>query len=388
MAEGLEQEDRTEEPTARRLQKAREDGESPRSVEVPAAVVTVAALACMIVFGAQMFAGLQTLFASALVIDQRALESGWLMPAMFGQHLKDALWVVSPLFLVTIVAALAGAGITGGYVFSSKLASPNLERLDPISGVKRIFGMRAIVEMTKSTTKCCLVLGLFVWVMSDRLLTMIGLGAMSLEPAVGVVGYEVARAGIVVAGALVLTALFDALYQRHAFSKRMRMTKQEIRDELKDMEGRPEVKAQIRRRQREMASARMIDRVKDADVIITNPQHFAVALAYDPMSEGAPVMLAKGADAVAMRMREEAVRHGVHIFEAPPLARALFFTTKPGQTIPEALYYAAAQVIAYVFHLNSFEPGREQAVRPRVEVPADMRFNSDGERDAIEGEIA
>jgi len=387
MAEALENEDRTEEPTARRLQKAREDGEAPRSVDVPAATVTIAALSCMIVLGPRMFAELQMLLACALVIDLRALESGWIMPAIFARQLKDALWAVSPLFLVTIVAAIFGSGVTGGYIFASKLTSPNFGRLDPISGIKRIFGMRAVVEVLKNTAKCGLVIGFLVWIINDRLLSMIGIGAMSLEPALGIVGHEVLRAGLLVAGTLVLIALFDGFYQRYSFAKRMRMTKQEIRDELKEMEGRPEVKQQIRRRQREMASARMIDRVKEADVVITNPQHFAVALAYDPAAEGAPLMLAKGADAVAARMREEAARHGVHIFEAAPLARALFFTTKPGQTIPEALYYAAAQVIAYVFHLNSFEPGNGQVVRPVVDVPADMRFNSEGERDVAEAAV-
>ena len=156
------------------------------------------------------------------------------------------------------------------------------------------------------------------------------------------------------------------------------MTKQEIKDEFKEMEGRPEVKAQIRRRQREIANARMIQRVKDADVVITNPEHFAVALSYDPTSDGAPILLAKGADFMAARIREEAQKHGVEMFSAPPLARALYFTTKEDQPIPESLYLAVAQVIAYVFSLADVTPGVEPAPKPNPKVPRSMMFDANG----------
>jgi flagellar biosynthetic protein FlhB len=177
-----------------------------------------------------------------------------------------------------------------------------------------------------------------------------------------------------------LIALLDAPYQKYAFIKRMRMTKQEVKDELKDMEGRPEIKAQIRRKQREMSNARMMQKVKDADVVITNPEHFAVALSYDPTSDGAPILLAKGADQMAARIREEARAHGVEIFEAAPLARALYFTTELDQPVPESLYYAVAQVIAYVFSLGQVRPGVAPMQRPRPEVPPGMMFNPDGKR--------
>ena len=150
------------------------------------------------------------------------------------------------------------------------------------------------------------------------------------------------------------------------------------KDELKDMEGRPEIKSAIRARQREMANARMIQKVKDADVVITNPEHFAVALSYDPTHEGAPILLAKGADFMAARIREEAQKHGVEMFAAPPLARALYFTTKEDQPIPEALYLAVAQVIAYVFSLAEVTPGVEPAAKPVPKVPRSMMFDAEG----------
>ena len=176
----------------------------------------------------------------------------------------------------------------------------------------------------------------------------------------------------------ILIAIIDVPFQRWQFMKQMRMTKQEIKDEMKDIEGRPEVKAQIRRRQREMATGRMIDQVKNADVVITNPEHFAVALAYDPNGDSAPILLAKGADAIAARIREEAAKHGVEIFQAAPLARALYFTTEIDHPVPEDLYYAVAQVIAYVFNLASVRPGAAPLQRPNPTVPPNMQFDSHG----------
>jgi flagellar biosynthetic protein FlhB len=156
------------------------------------------------------------------------------------------------------------------------------------------------------------------------------------------------------------------------------MTKQEIRDEMKDMEGQPEVKAQIRRRQREVANSRMMQNVKDADVIITNPEHFAIALSYDPTSDGAPILIAKGADHLAARIREEAKNNSIEIFAAPQLARALYFTTNVDQPIPDALYYAVAQVIAYVFSLGQVRPGIPSMVRPQPKIPESMMFDANG----------
>ena len=164
------------------------------------------------------------------------------------------------------------------------------------------------------------------------------------------------------------------------------MSKQEIKDEMKDMEGRPEIKQKIRRRQREIAAARMMRKVKEADVVITNPEHFAVALAYDPTSEGAPIVLAKGADFMAQRIREEAKTHGIEIFEAPPLARALYFTTDLDQSIPEALYHAVAPIIAYVYSLASVHPGSQPMPKPQPKVPDNMRFTAEGQPEFPAGE--
>lgn len=372
--------EKTEQPTGRRLQKARDEGQVPRSSEMPAAAVTIAATAVIVGMGGWLVHRMGRLFAQGLSFDRTVLDSPSLMPSVFATQLTEGLFLLLPILAVTAVAAIAASGITGGYLLSWKSAMPRFEKLSPISGLKRMFGPHAAVELLKGIAKFSLV-ALVLWIeLTRHLEQLLQLGTMSLEPAMLLTGKLIGESALWLTLTLGLIALIDAPYQRYAFIKRMRMTKQEIKDELKDMEGRPEVKAQIRRKQREMANARMMQKVKDADVVITNPEHFAVALAYDPTADGAPILLAKGADLIAARIREEAKAHGVEIFQAPPLARALYFTTELDHPVPEPLYYAVAQVIAYVFSLGQIRPGVTPMQRPHPEVPSAMMFNADGKR--------
>jgi flagellar biosynthetic protein FlhB len=241
-----------------------------------------------------------------------------------------------------------------------------------------MFGSRALMELGKSILKFSLVTTVLWLLISRQLDALMHLGQLGLEPALAAAGIMIGESALWLSLSLLVIALLDAPYQRYAFMKRMRMTKQDVKDEMKDMEGRPEVKAQIRQRQREMANARMIQKVKDADVVITNPEHFAVALSYDPTGDGAPILLAKGADHMAKIIREEAAAHGVEMFSAPPLARALYFSTKIDHPVPEALYLAVAQVIAYVFSLADIRPGVQPMMRPSPKVPPSMQFDVDG----------
>jgi flagellar biosynthesis protein FlhB len=276
------------------------------------------------------------------------------------------------------VVAIAASGVTGGFHFSSKAFAPKFSKLSPVNGLKRMFGTHALVELLKAIGKFSVV-SLVLWWLVDRYLgELMRLANTGLEPALGATGHMITRSALWLTLSLVFIALIDAPYQRWSYFKKLRMTKQEIKDEMKDMEGRPEVKQQIRRRQREMANARMMAKVKDADVVITNPEHFAVALAYDPTSDGAPILLAKGADHIAARIREEARQHGVEMFASPQLARALYFTTEVDQPIPEALYHAVAPVIAYVFSLAQVRPGVEPMAKPAPTVPPAMRFDANG----------
>jgi len=328
--------EQTEDPTERKLRNAREEGQVARSVELPAAAVTIGAILTLFFMGGYWIKQMAEIFASGFKFDRKTLDNPDLMVTAFAHQIGEAFLLIVPVLLVTAVLAILSSGATGGYLFSLKSTLPKFSKLSLLSGFKRMFGANAAIELLKAILKFSLVT-IVLWI-----------------------------------------ALIDAPYQKYSFIKRMRMTKQEVKDEMKDMEGQPEVKQQIRRRQREMANNRMIQKVQDADVVITNPEHFAVALSYDPTGDGAPILLAKGSDHMAARIREEAEKHGVEIFAAPPLARALYFSTEVDQAVPESLYLAVAQVIAYVFSLADVRPGVAPMLKPQPKVPASMLFDANG----------
>jgi flagellar biosynthetic protein FlhB len=370
--------EQTEEPTARKLRNARDEGQVARSVELPAAAVTIGAILVMFFMGGYWIKQMAEIFASGFKFDRKSLDNPDLMVTAFAHQLGEAFLLIVPVLLVTAVMAVLSSGATGGYLFSLKSTLPKFSKLSLLSGFKRMFGTHAAIELIKAILKFSLV-AVVLWALVSRQMDkMMQLGQMAIEPALASAGWMIAESALWLSLSLLVIALIDAPYQRFAFMKQMRMTKQEVRDEMKDMEGRPEVKQQIRRRQREMANNRMLQKVKDADVVITNPEHFAVALSYDPTGDGAPILLAKGSDHLAARIREEAEKHGVEMFAAPPLARALYFSTEVDHPVPEALYLAVAQVIAYVFGLADVRPGVAPLAKPQPKVPASMMFDSDG----------
>ena len=370
--------EKTEEPTARKLQKARDDGQVARSTEMPGATVMIGAVALMVLTGGALITKLIGVFKAGFMFDRTTLLSPDLLPLTFGTQAINAFIVVIPVFIATIVLAILASGATGGYLFSLKSIAPKASKINPLEGFKRMFGTKALVELVKAVLKFSLVTGVLILMINLNLESLVQIGRMPLEPALQSAGDLIAKSALFVTLSLVVIAAIDVPWQKYEFNKRMKMTKQEVKDEYKDIEGRPEVKAQIRRRQREMSDQRMMQNVKDADVVITNPEHFAVALSYDPTGDGAPTVVAKGADLMAAGIREEAKAHGVYIFEAPPLARALFFTTEVDQTVPEDLYVAVAQVIAYVFSLDSISPGQQGMQKPKPVVPSGMAFDASG----------
>jgi len=378
MAEQDTTQERTEEPTAKRLEKAQEDGQVARSQELSVAAMMIGAASFMYLFGDYLMTGLSESFSSGFIFDRKAIFSDNLLPATFGSHALKSMLVLTPLFLFTVVIALASAGMIGGYLFSMKSLAPKLSKISPLQGFKRMFGLKAIVDLIKALTKFSLVGLVLYLVVSQSFAAITQLGFMTIEPAMASAGEMIARGTILVTLTLIIAAAIDIPYQIHEFNKKVRMTKQEVKDELKDTEGRPEIKAQIRRKQREMALGSMLEAVAEADVVIVNPEHFAVALSYDPSSDSAPVLVAKGVDFIAENIRDRATQSGVTIFSSPSLARALYFTTDINQSVPEALYHAVAQVIAYVFSLNSTKPGTKTAEKPDPQVPTGMRYNADG----------
>ena len=368
----------TEEPTARKLRNARDDGQVARSVELPAAAVTIGAILVLYMVGSTLVSRIANLFAQGFRFDRKTLDNPDLLATTFAHQIGESFLLIVPVMLVTAVVAVLASGATGGYLFSIKSVMPKFSKLSPMSGFGRMFGSRAAVELLKSVLKFTLVASVLWLLVTRQIDALMQLGQMGLEPALAAAGAMIGESALWLSLSLLVIALIDAPYQRSSFIKRMRRTKQDITDEMKDMEGRAEVKAQIRQRQREMANARMIQKVKDADVVITNPEHFAVALSYDPTGDGAPLLLAKGSDHMAARIREEAQKNGVEIFAAAPLARALYYSTKLDHPVPEALYLAVAQVIAYVFSLADVRPGVESMRKPNPKLPASMQFDANG----------
>ncbi len=378
MAEQDSTAEKTEEPTAKRLEKAREDGQVVRSQELSVAMMMIGVASFMYIFGGALILQLSEVFATGFTFDRKDIFSDNLLPAVFGAQALDGMLVAVPIFALAIVLAFGASGLLGGFNFSMKAAAPKASKINPLSGLKRIFGTKALVDLTKALVKFGLVAGVLYLVVSSRFDQLIGLGFMDIQPAMRGAGEIIAGGVVLVTLTLIIAAAIDVPYQLYEHSQKMKMTKQEVKDEFKDTEGRPEVKAQIRRKQREMAMGQMMDAVGDADVIIVNPEHFAVALSYDPSSSGAPTVVAKGVDFLAQGIRERAGDNAVPVFLSPTLARALYFTTDVNQSIPESLYYAVAQVIAYVFSLNSLGRGAAVAEKPNPEVPKGMRYNPDG----------
>ena len=370
--------ERTEEPTAQRLKKAREEGQVARSVELSTAAILVAATLFFSLSGSFLFHRLGALFTNQLQFDRKVMDKAELLPAIFFQSIIDGFVMILPIMALLAVVALLSTVMSGGLIFSPQMVLPKFSKLDPLAGFARMFGLKALIELCKTFLKF-LVISLILWMsITNNIEDLVTLNRMDLGTAINHAGNMILDACFWMSMGLVVIAIADVPLQHYPVNKKLKMTRQEIKDEMKNAEGRPEVKATIRRRQREMANNRMMENVKDADVVITNPQHFAVALSYDPNSDGAPTLVAKGTDDLAKRIRERAKEHSVYIFEAPDLARALYFTTKLDHPIHEGLYHVVAQVIAYVFSLNqSYAPG-EGIVKPTLRIPDNMRYDENG----------
>jgi flagellar biosynthetic protein FlhB len=370
--------ERTEEPTAQRLSKAREEGQLARSVELPTAAVLITATLFFSLAGNYMFHRLGNLFSSQLQFDRKIMDKAELLPGIFFQSVVDAYILILPVMFLLAVVAVLSTVLSGGLVFSIGMIAPKFSKLNPMAGLARIFGLKALIDLGKALVKFFLI-SLILWMsVTNNIDDLVTINRLDLGTAIHHAGNMILDACFWMSMGLIVIALADVPLQHYQTNKRLKMTRQEIKDEMKNSEGRPEVKATIRRRQREMANGRMMEKVKDADVVITNPQHFAVALSYDPNSDGAPTLIAKGTDELAQRIREEAKKAGVYLFEAPELARALYFTTKLDHPIHEGLYHAVAQVIAYVFSLNQSYSDNERMMKPTLRIPDNMKYDENG----------
>ncbi len=345
--------EKTEQPTGKRLEDARKEGRVPRSPDLSTAAVLLIAGAGLRMFGASMGATLAEQMHSGLELSGAQDFDPKLALATAGAEIMHALIACAPLFGLTIVAALAAPLALGGWNLSLQTLSLNFARLDPIAGFGKLFTLRSLVELAKAFAKFLLVAGTAFLVLHSQAAHMLALGNEPLATALGDAARLVSSALLIMSGTLGLIAAVDVPWQLWQHHKQLRMTRDEIREESKDTDGSPENKSRVRRAQRDLLRRRMMHEVPKADVVVTNPTHFAVALRYDEGRMRAPRVVAKGADLIAARIREIATEHKVPVFEAPPLARALFHNVEIGGEIPSTLYVAVAQVLTYIYRLKA-----------------------------------
>jgi len=378
-----ESQEKTEEPTARRLSKAREEGQIARSTEITIAASVISVAIYIYLFGNSLLGNVANIFAQGLVFDSLAVLEPQVAAGRLADAMVEALFTILPILILTGVVVLACSGLIGGYNFSWKSLQPKASKFNPIAGFKRMFGMQALVNLGKSIAKFLLVGGVTYFLIDASITEFAEISLMALEPGLTASASILTTAFLVASSTLIIIALIDAPYQVYQHNQKMKMSLKEVKDERKDTEGSPEVKQRIRQKQREASAARMLDAVAEADVVITNPEHFAVALAYDPSSEDPPKVVAKGADLMAERIRERAGEEGVPLFQSPVLARALFFTTEIEAFIPEPLFEAVAQVIAYIFNINSINRSSSLRDKPVPRVPDNMVFDSEGRQSEV-----
>ncbi|MDP1645979.1 MAG: flagellar biosynthesis protein FlhB [Thiobacillus sp.] len=354
MAEESDQE-RTEPASPQRLQKAREDGQVVQSRELATFVVLMTGGATLWMMGSGLGQTLSHIVRDGLQFDPAiARDSSHVMAQLSNQFIEAALALV-PFLALVVIATLASPLLLRGWLFSAKAFAPKFDRLNPLSGIKRMFSSQGLIELVKSLAKAGLLGGVAAWLIWSNLGAIFSLSLEEPSLAIQHMGDLIGKVFLLAAGAMIFIVVIDLPYQLWSYYNKLKMTKEQLRQESKESEGDPHLKAHIRAQQREMARHRMMAEIPTADVVVTNPTHYAVALKYSEGKMRAPRVVAKGADAVAARIRELAAEHKVPLMEAPPLARALFRHTELGDEIPATLYAAVAEVLAYVFQLRHFQ---------------------------------
>jgi len=351
MAEDSDQE-KTEEPTSKRLEDARKKGQIARSRELNTFAMLITSAILLLMMGRQMGNSLLAMMKTLFQLSRQIIFDPASPIIYLKQVMIDGVMLIAPFIAVMVVVAIVAPLALGGWVFSWEAITPKFEKLDPIKGIPRLFALRGLMELIKALLKFLLVFFVSVILSKHFLKELTGLGAEPLEQSISHALNIIGFCYIVLCASLIVVVMFDVPYQLWDHSKKLKMTLQEIKDEMKESEGSPEIKARQRRIQMDMAQNRMITQVPKADVIVTNPTHYAVALKYDPSSNGAPKLIAKGVDLIAAQIRLLATNAKVPLVASPPLARALYYSTEIDKEIPKELYLAVAQVLAYIYQLN------------------------------------
>lgn len=352
MAEEEQAQEKTEQPSAKRLKESREKGQVARSKDFNATVILLCTGVGFLVFGKQLSSQLAGLMQQAFEFDTQVL----LTPTLAFERLyllaKSGIWALVPILVVIFLLSLGAPLLMGGWVFSVQSLQPKWSRLNVLKGLKRMVSIKGFVEMLKSFFKFVLVAGVAIVVLKMQIPSLLALGNSPVETAMSSGGFIIIKSFVFISASLILIAAVDVPFQLYEHGKAMKMTKQELKDEYKETEGKPEVKSAIRRAQQELARRRMMSEIPKADVILTNPTHYAVAISYKKRGNKAPVVVAKGKDLIAFQINKVAKNHKVPIISVPALARAIYFSTQLNTEIPRGLYVAVAQVLAYVFQLK------------------------------------
>jgi len=374
MAENQDGQEKSFDPSARRLDEAKRRGQVPRSRELNTVAVTLAGAATIVLLGPAVTNDLRGLVIEHFALSRTDVFDTAAVLRHLGDALTAGLLILAPFFAATVAAAVLASVALGGFQVSSEALRFDLGKLSPLRGMQRIFSLHGLVELVKALAKFVFLGGvaaLLVWTEFEHFVL---LGKMEVEAALAETAGLLGWTTLVVASSAILLALVDVPFQLWDYKRQLKMTQQEVRDELKDTEGRPEVRSRIRQLQREVARRRMMEEVPKADVIVTNPTHFAVALRYDAGHMQAPVLVAKGTELVAANIRKIGQAHVVPVVEAPSLARALYFNVELGDPIPAGLYLAVAKLLAYVFQLKAArQQGESTPSVPEFPVPDELR---------------
>lgn len=352
MAENADGQEKSEQPTEKRLREAREKGQVPRSKELATVFMMLVAGFYFYLLGPEVIKSFEALLYKGLYFDhQHATDINKAFNLMLGLLVQG--WhIMWPFLLIMTVIAIVSPILVGGWNFAPKALQPKFSKLNPITGFIKLFSMRNFLELIKAILKVALIGGVAVLVIVQLEGQIMHLSKMNTLAALAGAGEIIVWAFILISLSLIVIALIDVPFQLWEHTRQMMMTKQEVKEEHKQQEGDPQVKGRIRQLQREMAQRRMLQKVPEADVVITNPTHFAVALKYDPNTMREPVVIAMGADLIASQIRTLAKKHQVPVVEAPMLARALYYNAQEGAPIPWQLFRAVAAVLAYVYQLR------------------------------------
>ncbi|AAN56214.1 flagellar biosynthesis protein FlhB [Shewanella oneidensis MR-1] len=369
--------ERSEEPTGRRLDQAREKGQVARSKELGTATVLLSAATGLYMLGPGIAKALSNVFERVFTMDRAAIFDTNQMFNVWGVVGSEIGWPLLKIMLLIVVVAFIGNVSLGGMNFSTQAMMPKASKMSPIAGFKRMFGVQALVELTKGIAKFSVVALASYLLLSHYFNDILLLSADHLPGNVYHALDLLVWMFILLCSSVLVIVVIDVPFQIWNHNKQLKMTKQEVKDEYKDTEGKPEVKGRVRQMQRELAQRRMMAEVPNADVIVVNPEHYAVAIKYDVKRSAAPFVIAKGVDEVAFKIREVARAHNIAIVTAPPLARAIYHTTKLDQQVPEGLFTAVAQVLAYVFQLRQYQKGRGRKPIPiplNQPIPDDLKY--------------